>query len=325
MKISVAIATFNGADFVRNQLDSIFKQTLKPDEIVVSDDASSDETVQILTSMQLQAPCTFKVIQNRVNVGYIRNFEKAISACTGDLIFLADQDDYWASRKVARCVEHYKTSSCSLCIHDSYIASCDLKDRYGRLSQRLQRNGLSLDLFHTNGCQTFFTRQFRDLAVPFPEGVISHDIYLHWLANSLGQKHFLNEVLIDWRRHVNGASGFQKSSLGIASKLKGLLAIMNHWDVFSKRRKEESEGVALTWNMIAKVIRSRAELFDDFRNLKDDSLLYIELREREAEIRREFMHGNLLEKIRGYFEIRTLKQKIWHRKRDFVLDLLVRG
>ena len=95
MKISIAMTAFNGAKYINEQLNSFASQTRLPDEVVVCDDISSDDTFEILDNFARSAPFKMIVVRNNKNLGYTKNFEKALSLCSGDLIFLSDQDDIW--------------------------------------------------------------------------------------------------------------------------------------------------------------------------------------------------------------------------------------
>ena len=105
MKISVAMCTFNGAEFLPAQLESIFAQTRRPDEIVICDDGSSDETQQLLTKFAAKSPVPIALKLNQQNLGSVKNFEQAIKLCNGDVIALGDQDDVWRHDKL-ESIEH---------------------------------------------------------------------------------------------------------------------------------------------------------------------------------------------------------------------------
>ncbi len=99
-KVSVALCTYNGKKYLKRQLESIINQTYSVDEIVVCDDYSVDDTVKIIAEYEKKANCDFKFIKNKQNLGYVKNFNKAINICTGEIIFLSDQDDIWNEKKV---------------------------------------------------------------------------------------------------------------------------------------------------------------------------------------------------------------------------------
>src|SRR5262245_39471269 len=110
-KISIALCTYNGTKYLSSQLESYLAQTCPPDEVVVCDDCSQDETVSTLNEFAERAPFPVRIFVNERNLGSTKNFEKAISLCSGDIIFLSDQDDAWASNKIERIVEEFDRDS----------------------------------------------------------------------------------------------------------------------------------------------------------------------------------------------------------------------
>lgn len=110
MKVSVALCTYNGENYLNEQLDSILHQTRKVDEIVICDDRSTDHTFELLETYAKQNPGLFKVVKNETNLRSVKNFEKAISLCTGDLIFLSDQDDSWVPEKVEQILRFFEAN-----------------------------------------------------------------------------------------------------------------------------------------------------------------------------------------------------------------------
>ena len=102
MTKSVALCTYNGEKYLKEQLDSILSQEIPVDEIVICDDCSTDETTLIIKEYESQFPNVFCVFINAENLGYVRNFEKALSFCTGEIIFLCDQDDLWRKDKTQK-------------------------------------------------------------------------------------------------------------------------------------------------------------------------------------------------------------------------------
>lgn len=100
MKMSIAMATYNGARYLREQLDSFAAQTRLPDELVVCDDGSSDDTLNILEEFARTAPFQVRIFRNDVNLGYAQNFARALERCVGDLVFLSDHDNVWFEDKI---------------------------------------------------------------------------------------------------------------------------------------------------------------------------------------------------------------------------------
>lgn len=101
MKTTVALCTYNGAQFLREQLESLVAQTRRPDELVVVDDCSSDETVEIINAFSNTCPFEVRLFENEQNLGFVRNFERSLSLATGDVVFPCDQDDVWLPEKIA--------------------------------------------------------------------------------------------------------------------------------------------------------------------------------------------------------------------------------
>ena len=102
MKTSVAMATYNGADYLIEQLDSLRDQTMPIDEVIICDDGSKDNTVQMIRDYIKENALgeRWTLIENEVNLGYANNFHKALNLTTGDYIFFSDQDDIWMTNKI---------------------------------------------------------------------------------------------------------------------------------------------------------------------------------------------------------------------------------
>lgn len=108
MTSSIALCTYNGEKYIRNQVSSYINQTVLPDEIVICDDGSTDNTLKIIHNVaQAKPEIRWRVIQNEVKLGTNKNFEKALGFCNGDIIFFSDQDDIWTSDKVAQTISFF--------------------------------------------------------------------------------------------------------------------------------------------------------------------------------------------------------------------------
>jgi glycosyltransferase involved in cell wall biosynthesis len=108
MKVSVALCTYNGEKYLHEQLNSILNQTVIPDEIVICDDGSQDTTMKIVSDYQTQFPSIFTISQNETNLGFIKNFEKAINLCSHEIIVISDQDDVWEKDKVEETIRFFE-------------------------------------------------------------------------------------------------------------------------------------------------------------------------------------------------------------------------
>ena len=100
MKISIALATYNGEAFLQDQLQSFEMQTRLPDEIIISDDNSTDKTLKILQNFKLETSIIVKIVNNNLGQGAVRNFNNALTHTSGDIILLSDQDDIWLPNKI---------------------------------------------------------------------------------------------------------------------------------------------------------------------------------------------------------------------------------
>lgn len=215
MKISIAMATYNGANFLQAQLESFSSQTRLPDELVVCDDKSTDETIEILNNFSKTAPFKMYIHRNNENIGYARNFEKIIGLCSGELIFLSDQDDVWFAEKI-QCIEDvFETSSGLLVvIGDVQITDANLVPTGRTLLDNMKKIGKFSSKYHVLGCATAFHAKMKPLIVPLPKnkretsGVLAHDIWIHALGESCRAKFILNKPLQFYRRHDDAVTSF---------------------------------------------------------------------------------------------------------------------
>jgi glycosyltransferase involved in cell wall biosynthesis len=212
MRVSIAMATFNGADYIDEQLTSLFNQTLLPHELIICDDGSTDGTRDCIHAFQKTAPFSIKIFNNCITLGYAQNFAKAISLCSGDIIFLCDQDDYWYPGKIRKIIDIFHSSnSTHVVINDTNI--CDEKLNmmgFSKLNQ-IHSLGLSETSFVT-GCCTAFRRTIMPLILPIPQEEYVHDTWLHDISNRLKIRKVCHEILQDYRRHQSNTSQWIGSS-----------------------------------------------------------------------------------------------------------------
>ncbi|MGA8529432.1 MAG: glycosyltransferase, partial [Acidobacteriaceae bacterium] len=119
-RISVAMATYNGEKYIREQLDSIARQSLLPYELVVTDDGSTDGTLEMVEDFARSAPFPVKIHRNDVRLGFADNFFKAASLCEGELIAFSDQDDVWLEDKLSVCSSHFVDPDVFLVAHSAW-------------------------------------------------------------------------------------------------------------------------------------------------------------------------------------------------------------
>ncbi len=124
--LSVCMATYNGGKFIRQQLDSLAKQTVLPDELVITDDNSTDDTLAIVADFAAGAPFPVHVEKNGKQLGYRANFMKAASLCKGDLISFCDQDDVWLPQKLEKCRAAFANEDVLLVYHNAMVVDENL-------------------------------------------------------------------------------------------------------------------------------------------------------------------------------------------------------
>lgn len=218
--ISVAMATCDGEAYVKEQLDSITAQTLAPYEIVVCDDASSDDTMRIVQQFASRAAVPVRLHRNDERLGAAQNFARAISLCEGDLIALADQDDVWLPEKLARLSDAMAGGAayafCDATLVDERGAAIDGKTLLARrfplatIAARFEAQrefGLMMKRDFIYGTTMMFRASLRDALLPIAEGW-SHDT---WIANALAALGYRGaavlEPLVRYRQHGVQASG----------------------------------------------------------------------------------------------------------------------
>ena len=206
--ISVAMATYNGERFLPEMLESLAAQTRLPDELIVRDDASEDDTVGLLHAFARRVPFRVEVIAGNPRLGYAQNFVAASRKCTGSVIFFADQDDCWRPPKLATVTRHVRRRRPLALFHDFALVD----DRGARLADSFYDLLIERGLPPTvalKGCSMAVTRGFVDTwGWPPADSPVSHDFWVALLATAFGQRRNLSEHLIDHRLHTDNASGW---------------------------------------------------------------------------------------------------------------------
>lgn len=224
--VSVCMATYNGAQYLRAQIDSILPQLNDDDEIIVSDDGSTDNTRSVIESY---ADKRIKFILNAGNKGCISNFENSIKASRGSIVFLCDQDDVWAPNKVQLMKEALISFDCV--VSDAYVTDAELNIKYDSFYKcNNNKRNKYYNLFVSNhylGCCMAFKRCVLEKALPFPTNIPMHDIWLGNVAAFYYSVCFIDDKLTYYRRHdCNASSASDKSRVGLFCKLKYRLNVV---------------------------------------------------------------------------------------------------
>ena len=251
MKNSVAMCTYNGEEYLVCQIESILNQTVKPDEIFICDDCSTDNTLEILKNYQNKFPELITVQINEKNIGYIKNFEKAISLCSGEIIFLSDQDDIWYEHKIETITKEFLSKPDIHYIFTDATAIDNKNNKLGyntwaavNFDKKKQidfNNGNQLQLLINNyfvtGATVALKSDIRKFISPFPINVY-HDYWLAIVLNSINSTagYCLTEPLIKYRIHEKQIIGVPKVSVLNNEKNSKLKVIFkSHYEYYKER------------------------------------------------------------------------------------------
>lgn len=222
-RISVAMCTYNGEKYLFEQLQSLANQQLLPNELIVCDDLSTDQTIDILMRFAKEAPFLVKIFVNGAQLGVTKNFEKALSLCQGDYLFPCDQDDVWQPNKLLLMREFLdKNPSVAVVFSNAELVDEHLHSlnktiwdevRFREKHQQAWRAGEAIDVLsegnRVTGCTLAMRRVFLDQALPFPthiQGFI-HDAWVSFAAAIAGKIDFITTCLVLYRQHINQQIG----------------------------------------------------------------------------------------------------------------------
>lgn len=225
--ISVALCTYNGEKYIRQQLDSILSQTMPVDEIIIRDDCSNDATCSIIEEyLSLYSCINYK--RNESNLGFAKNFENAIFYCQGDYIFFSDQDDIWDKDKVKKCVTYLQASGMYGVYTDGMLidkdGNCLGETLFSRLllTPYIEQNILDNHEFellclrgnHVTGATLAITKPAKSLLLPFRTSEhFLHDMWVAVRLSSINKLGRIDKPLISYRLHSNQECGLKKENI----------------------------------------------------------------------------------------------------------------
>ncbi len=223
--ISIALATYNGSAFIKDQIESIFSQTWNDFEIIACDDCSTDNTLKILREYALK-DYRLKVYQNKTNLGFKKNFEHILSLCSGEYIACCDQDDIWEK-------DHLEILFNNIGTNDCIGANATIIDKYGNFMNLTTKDMLSVDssLITPNsifrhecfyniiqGTACLFRKELLTKILPFPDGIQFHD---HWIALNASVQNgcmYIPDIVLQYRNHEKNITGYKKFNIFHALK-----------------------------------------------------------------------------------------------------------
>lgn len=224
--VSIALATFNGGRHLAEQLQSLRIQTLEPLELIVCDDGSTDDTLEIVRAFAEGSPFPVRVHCQPIQLGYRRNFRSASALCSGELIAFCDQDDIWHPEKLERLAEAFTDPDVLLAYHNANVVDGSGAFLHRKLDAGTERRELSsgfLGWKSSYGLLQMFRSSLRrfdhlwDLSIDQNDRsqILAHDQWYFFLAGVLGRIEFLDEPLVDYRQHGSNLYG--------APKVRGIL------------------------------------------------------------------------------------------------------
>lgn len=283
--ISVAMATYNGQDYIERQLDSIFSQTLPIDELIICDDGSSDNTVEVIQNyMTIHSKYPIHFFVNEKNLGYRNNFHKAMTLCSGDYTFLCDQDDLWKENKVEVMIQTMKEHP-----HIQVLASAftfmneqdqpiqeSMHTMYTKKVEEHELHQVYFDEYLTHnyfqGCALVLNQKIKNQIVEHFSDKIPHDWLINMTAAKEAGMYFLNESLFYYRIHSNNAVGVP----AVNWSKKEQIVKKNTLEIRTLLPKEGLATLEALKETNPDYYQSREEEFEDLKTFYQQHIEYLE-------------------------------------------------
>lgn len=235
-RVSVAMATYNGEKYIKEQIESILLNLTENDELIISDDDSTDETINIINKY-IETDKRIKLF-NGPKQGVKQNFANAIKNCEGQYIFLCDQDDIWKENKVEKVLETFEKEKCTLVIHDATVFNSDTKETIYEsfFKHRNSGEGKIKNIWkntYIGCCMAFDSKIVKDI-LPIPNDIEMHDQWIGIINEKIGKSYFLNEKLINYRRHSDNVS--QMKHYGFMKMIRNRIVFIKNI-LFKNRRR----------------------------------------------------------------------------------------
>lgn len=237
--VSVAMAAYNGQQYIQQQIESILKQLHMDDELLVSLDFSTDNTEYIVQKMAKKDD-RIQIVHGP-SMGVLKNFENAINLAKNEILFLSDQDDVWLDGKVERILQEFEDDQVQVVMHDAAVTDENLhiqipsifKERNVKLGvkENILKNGY-------RGCCMAFRQSLKDDILPFPKTIPMHDQWIGLVGELTGKNVLVPEVYLLYRRHSKNETDLKHA--GILQMLRWRKDIYTEIEKFKKKKGLES-------------------------------------------------------------------------------------
>ena len=300
--ISIAMCSYNGAKFIKDQLDSLAAQKRMPDEMVICDDGSNDATVEAIEKFLPKAPFPARLIVNKKNMGMTGNYEQAMALCKGDVIAFADQDDIWHPEKLQRFATAFEQrpllgslfSDASVIDADGRPSGYTLWQsiRFNKKEREMVRSGRALDVLMkynvaSGATMAFNSRLYKKLLLPIPRGCLGD----HWMAvicSAIGELGMIEEPLIQYRKHQGqyvGPKGNGSLFELVAGEMRKLPAAGKYLAAIRSSKRQEIDDTLILYGSAYRrlkksgMLHSRPDVADRF----EQKLAHLEARKNMTE------------------------------------------
>lgn len=243
IRASVAMAVYNGEQYLAEQIESILKMLGSEDELIISDDNSKDGTRDIIEHYSCN-DSRIRIVENHGKHGVSGNFTNAVMNCAGEYILMSDQDDIWLDNKIDKMIAAIEKAKADLVIHDGRLANENMKPYGSTLFKMLNADVSPMKNFIRGrflGCCMCFKKETMNYIIPFPEitADFPHDIFATILVGIKGKIVLLDEVLIYHRMHNTNATPKRRNSffLLLYKRFLLLVCIIKRIIIYSGKRE----------------------------------------------------------------------------------------
>ena len=244
--IAILLATYNGEKYIRDQIDSILCQSFSAFRLYISDDCSTDKTLDILNEY-VKKDNRVHVVSQKENIGHLKNFEYLLRNVKEEIIFLSDQDDVWYKNKIEKTLNFYNQNNVSLVHTDLEVVDekLSLINKSMFKGMNLINNRIKGDKFsdyilenRATGCTMCFHREILDTALPFNKEMLVHDWWLALCAFKYRGVKVLNEPTIKYRQHNQNTIGYNSLMKLIIFVFKNELIKRNSFKIYITKKNE---------------------------------------------------------------------------------------